>query len=100
MTADAELVSPIIAPTPWDTLDVGCGAGFHAYITDAKGRKIGVAWGPLKEKVWTAALFAGAPALLAAAKKVCAEAGTDTAPSLGSLAELDSAIRKIEGRDV
>lgn len=61
-------VSAQAAPGPYDTVDVGCGAGFHTYIVDRNGRKIGVVWGPRAEKVWTAALFAGAPDMLAALK--------------------------------
>lgn len=34
------------APGPYQTVDVGNGTnGFHTYITDANGRKIGVATG-------------------------------------------------------
>lgn len=63
-------VSAQAAPGPYDTVDVGCGAGFHTYIVDRNGRKIGVVWGPRAEKVWTAALFAGAPDMLHALEMV------------------------------
>lgn len=61
------------APGPYETLEVGSHAGFHCYITDCNGRKIGVAWGPHDEKVWTAALFAAAPDLLEAAVRTIEE---------------------------
>ena len=77
------------APGPYNTVDVGCGAGFHAYIVDRTGRKIGVAWGPHAEKVWTAALFAGSSELYDYVKS-SASAGCATAKAL---------IDKIEGND-
>jgi hypothetical protein len=52
------------APAPYTTLDIGAGTSFHTYLLDANGRKIGVAWGPREEKVWTAALWAAAPEIL------------------------------------
>lgn len=59
------------APGPYETVDVGNGAtSFHTYVVDKNGRKIGVAWGPTDEKVWTAALWAAAPELLAAAEEL------------------------------
>lgn len=53
------------APGPYQTQEVGCRASFHAYVIDANGRKIGVAWGPVAEKVWTQALFAASFDMLA-----------------------------------
>jgi hypothetical protein len=65
------------APAPYSTVDVGSTAGFHTYLTDAGGRKIGVAWGPKDEKVWTAALWAAAPDMLAALKRAIDETYAD-----------------------
>jgi hypothetical protein len=70
-----------IAPAPYTTVEVGCGSSFHCYIVDRNGRKIGVAWGPLDEKVWTAALFAAAPDLLEYVQS-SASAGCATAKAL------------------
>jgi hypothetical protein len=67
------------APGPYQTVDVGNGTnGFHTYIIDRNKRKIGVAWGPKEEKVWTAALWAAAPELLEALKGVLAVADRKT----------------------
>ena len=67
------------APSPYDTVDVGSRTnGFHIYIIDRNKRKIGVAWGPKDEKVWTAALWAAAPDLLEALKGVVAVADRKT----------------------
>jgi len=76
-----------IAPGPYDTSEVGCGAGFHCYITDKNKRKIGVVWGPQAEKVWTAALFAASFDLLKYVES-SSSAGCATAKAL---------IAKIEG---
>jgi hypothetical protein len=62
------------APPPYTTLDVGASTvAFHTYILDANGRKIGCTWGPITEKVWTAALWAAAPELLEALQGVVAD---------------------------
>lgn len=75
------------APGPYTTLEIGGGAGFHCYIVDKNSRKIGVAWGPQAEKVWTAALFAGSLELLDYVRS-SASAGCATAKML---------VAKIEG---
>lgn len=62
--------TPRPAPAPYTTVDIGADTGFHTYILDRDGRKIGVVWGPTAEKVWTAALFAAAPEMLAALKRL------------------------------
>lgn len=88
------------APGPYDTLEVGAGTGFHSYVVDANGRKIGVAWGPHDEKVWTAALFAASYDLLAVAVKISAEleVGESSATILARhTIELNAAIRKAAG---
>jgi hypothetical protein len=77
------------APGPYTTLEIGSHAGFHSYIVDRNGRKIGVAWGPHAEKVWTAALFAASLELFEYVKS-SASAGCATAKTL---------IDKIEGED-
>lgn len=87
------MTTPQYAPAPYSTLDIGSRASFHAYIVDANGRKIGVAWGPVVEKVWTAALWAAAPDLLAALRAVVAVADRKTV-------EFDmarAALAKVEG---
>lgn len=89
------------APGPYTTVEIGCGAGFHAYIVDRNGRKIGVAWGPITEKVWTAALFAGAPDLLAALKRLTAGMNDsfDSNPAVlaDEVRQARAAIAKVEG---
>lgn len=75
------MTKPKFAPGPYNTVDVGAGTGFHAYIVDVSGRKIGVAWGPHDEKVWTAALFAASLELFAYVRK-CADSGCDEAKAL------------------
>jgi hypothetical protein len=89
------------APGPYSTVEVGCGASFHAYITDKNGRKIGVAWGPLAEKVWTAALFAAAPDLLAALKNIVCMASNESKLSDDDwntvIDEAATVIAKLEG---
>ncbi len=60
---------PITAPTPFDWQAIGeptASSGFHLYIIDANGRKIGVVWGKAHEKAGTAALLAAAPQMQAA----------------------------------
>jgi len=50
-------------PGPLRPIEVigGGGTGFHQYIIDAGGRKIGCCWGPAEEKMANAALWAAAP---------------------------------------
>ena len=76
------------APTPYTTIEVGSHAGFHCYIADRTGRKIGVVWGPTAEKVWTAALFAISPELFEYVKS-SASAGCATAKALVAKMEGD-----------
>lgn len=91
-------VSAQAAPGPYDTVDVGCGAGFHTYIVDCNGRKIGVVWGPRAEKVWTAALFAGAPDMLAALKALTTD-NEDGMRFSERMKMAARAIAKVEGRE-
>lgn len=65
-----QMTNPNYAPGPYSTVDIGVShTAFHSYIVDANGRKIGVAWGPVTEKVWTAALWAGSLDTLASLKE-------------------------------
>lgn len=79
------------APGPYTTVEVGCGSSFHAYVVDRNGRKIGVAWGPITEKVWTAALFAASLELFeyvqSSASAGCATAGAIVAKIKGDPSE-------------
>jgi hypothetical protein len=62
--------TPGPAPGPYTTIDVGVSSvSFHTYVCDCNGRKIAGVWGPVDEKVWTAALFAAAPDLLTELQK-------------------------------
>lgn len=92
MTANAEAVSH--TPGPWKVIH---GKGQFWVICDNKHPVCHIEpWKPDVDEA-DANLIAAAPKLLAAAKKVCAEAGPDMPPSMGSLAELDSAVRQATG---
>lgn len=47
---------------PWDFVTVSAdrGTGFHLYLVDSTGRKIGVLWGKGKEKVANAEFIVNA----------------------------------------
>lgn len=97
---DEHAQEPNFAPGPYTTLDVGSHAGFHSYIIDCTGRKIGVAWGPHAQKVWTAALFAASLDLLAAAQAYLdwAHPVECTAPDLRKIRDqMRAAIAKATG---
>jgi hypothetical protein len=75
------------APAPWDfmILSASHGSG-HVYLLDRNGRKIGVVWGPAREKLATAALLAVASDLLriASAADPAAVAALFAAPALAA----------------
>lgn len=51
------------APRPWTLLAVGTqsgSGGFHLFVVDANGRKIGVIWGKRDEKMHTGSLLVDA----------------------------------------
>ena len=76
------MTAPNYAPGPYTTLDVGnIHSQFNAFVVDSTGRKIGVAWGPLEQKVWTAALFAASWDLLKYVR-VWASCGDATAQAI------------------
>jgi len=94
-------------PLDWLSISASGGTGFHLYLTDSNGRKIGVCWGKAEEKVANANLFTAAPDLLNALK-VCREAETERRAKLlpgapattyteKRLALIDAAIAKAEG---
>ena len=86
------------APAPYETVDVGNGTnGFHTYLIDCNKRKIGVAWGPKEEKVWTAALWAAAPDLLAAGKLVLESAQSISVEQTEALEAMKAAVAKATG---
>ena len=79
------------APRPWTMLALGThtgSGGFHLYLVDANGRKIGVVWGNRDEKFHTASIVVEAVNAL------------DPAPAAdASIAEIGAALRhKIEER--
>ena len=77
------------APRPWNSLAISTrsGGGFHLYLLDADGRKIGVIWGKRDEKVHTASLIVDAVNALEAAPSIDA-----------SIEDIGEALRKIQER--
>lgn len=64
-------------PGPWDWSGTPQyeGGGFHCYLLDANGRKIGALWGPNKEKIANAHFICAAPELYEALRNIAAQAG-------------------------
>lgn len=75
------------APRPWNALAIGVpgSGGFHLYLLDADGRKIGVIWGKRDEKLHTAALIVEAVNALEAAPSIDA-----------SIDDIGAALRALE----
>lgn len=61
-------------PLDWTGTPATASGGFHAYITDANGRKIAALWGGAEEKVANAHLFCAATELLGALSELHAAA--------------------------
>lgn len=74
------------APRPWNTLAIGAHAsgGFHLYLIDANGRKIGCLWGKADEKVFTGSLITSAVNAL------------EEPPIDASIEDIGAALRAIE----